>query len=110
MCRKKGQKGKRKNTPKEVGANSPLGEMLNRWEKEDILKGLNKIKMIKYCTEIWAMESISEGPVYWPWYGCKEKWLCLALNKHVSLKEVPDEEAAKYASCWLEKVETEKSV
>lgn len=37
--------------------------------------------------EIWSKECVHEGPVHWPWYGSREKWLYVALNKHI--KGVP---------------------
>lgn len=71
---------KEKNKIKGIPPNSPLGEMLELWDTGDNLKKLDKIKMIKYSVEIWSKERIQEGPVYWSWYGSKEKWLCVALN------------------------------
>ena len=64
VCQGKKEKDVFKNIP----PNSPLGEMLDNWDSDDIVKGLDKIRMIKYCIEVWPRESISEGPVYWPWY------------------------------------------
>lgn len=69
---------------KDIPPDSPLGEMLESWDNDKNLKELNKTKMINQCLEIWPQKSIQEGPISWPWYGSKEKWLCLALIKYVN--------------------------
>uniref|UniRef100_A0A8C0U3Q6 Core shell protein Gag P30 domain-containing protein n=1 Tax=Cyanistes caeruleus TaxID=156563 RepID=A0A8C0U3Q6_CYACU len=104
------KKNRKEKMPREIPPNSPLGKMLRKWEKEERLNELDKVKMIKYCTEIWPKESISEGPVFWPWYGSGERWLCLALIKHVSLRETSNEEEVKYASCWLDDGKREEEI
>lgn len=58
--------------------------------------------MVRYCVEEWPLEVIQEGPIYWPWYGTKERWLCIALNKHVNTKDKQDDEGKRCAACWLE--------
>lgn len=87
---------------KNIPPNSPLGEMLENWNKDNNLKSLDKIKMIKYCVEKWPNKCIEEGPVYWPWCGTRERWLCVALNRHLKLREFQKEEEIKYMPCWLE--------
>lgn len=56
--------------------------------------------------QIWcrgvAIRSNSRRAIYWPWYGTKERWLCIALNKHVNTKDKQDDEEKRYAACWLE--------
>lgn len=57
--------------------------------------------MVWYCVEIWPREAIQVGPVHWPWYGSREKWMCVALNKYVNARERLDDEEVGYAACWL---------
>lgn len=45
---------------------------------------------------------IQDSPVYWAWYGSKEKWLCVALNKHINMKDYKSEEEGICVECWLE--------
>lgn len=50
---KDSQKSKTRNSKlRDLPPNSPLGEILENWESESSLKGLDKIKMIKYYTEV----------------------------------------------------------
>lgn len=53
-----GRSRKGKTLVKNIPKNSPLGEMLDNWDRED----LDKTKIIEYCMEIWPKERISEGP------------------------------------------------
>lgn len=48
-----GMSRKRKTSFKNIPADSPLGEILDDWDRKDS----DKIKMIEYCTEIWPKES-----------------------------------------------------
>lgn len=80
----KGKQGESRG--KDIPPNSPLGEMLENWEKEGKTKELDKVKMVQFCVEEWPREVIQEGPVHWPWYGSKEKWLCKALNMLTPVK------------------------
>lgn len=104
------KKGKEKQTFKSIPPNSPLGRMLDSWDSKEELKELNRIQMIKYCTEIWPKESIAEGPVYWPWYGTEEKWLCVALNRYVNTRIEPCQQEIKYARCWMEREKQEGEI
>lgn len=60
--------------------------------------------------EVWPVEIIQEGLVDLPWYGSRERWLCVALNKHVNLKEPGNRVEMEYAACWLEDKIWEKKV
>lgn len=104
------KKQKVKQTLKNIPPNSPLGKMLDSWDDDEGLKSLNRIQMIKYCTEVWPQESIAEGPVYWPWYGTEEKWLCEALNRYVNTRLDPCQQEIKYARCWMEQKKQEREV
>lgn len=107
---RKVEKTKKEKEAKDIPLNSPLGEMFENWDKDKNLKNLDKIKMIRYSVEIWSKECIEKGPVYRPWYGSKEKWLCAALNKHVKLKGLQNEEEIKYANCWLQSEMWDKKI
>lgn len=98
-ARHKGKQGESRG--KDIPPNSPLGEMLENWEKEGKTKELDKVKMVQFCVEEWPREVIQEGPVHWPWYGSKEKWLCKALNKYVNTRQSPNDEEIRYAASWL---------
>lgn len=74
------------------------------------MKDLDKRKMIRYCTEIWPKESIAEGPIYLPWYGTKERWLCIALIRYVNTQIEPCDEEIRYAKCWLQREKQEEEI
>lgn len=93
------QREKGKEAFKNIPPSSSLGEMLNGWDNSKVVKNLDRIKMIKYCKEVWVKESIQEGPVYWPWYGTREKWLCIPLNRHVNTQREPFDEEIQCVKC-----------
>lgn len=84
-----------------IPMNSPLGELIKKCEENEYTKELSQFIMIKYCVKIWPKKPIQEGSVYWPWYGSKEWWLCVALNRYLSTRKNLNEEEIKYAVFWL---------
>lgn len=101
---------KRKGIFKSISPSSPLGGILNSWDSNEVVKDLDKIKMIKYCREVWPKKRIAEGLVYWPWYGAREKWLCVALKRYVNIQGQPCDEEISYAKCWLGKEKQDEEV
>lgn len=56
------KKGKKSNKVKDIPPHSPLGKLLENWDKDDRRKGLDWIKMVRYGVEEWPLEVIQEGP------------------------------------------------
>uniref|UniRef100_A0A8U8BMD8 Uncharacterized protein n=1 Tax=Geospiza parvula TaxID=87175 RepID=A0A8U8BMD8_GEOPR len=56
-----------------IPPNSPLGELLEKWDSIEATEGLDKVKMILYCVEVWPELEVQGG---WPWCGTRDKWMC----------------------------------
>lgn len=83
-----------------IPPDSPLAEMLGKWNKIEECKDLERLRMIYYCMEVWPANKIIEAPVYWPKYGTKEKWLCEALVVMAEAKTGTEDIERRYARCW----------
>lgn len=101
QCMSKGSPKGKSAQVKDIPPNNLLGRMLATWECEEHAKGLDNIKMVEYCVEVWPQEVLQEGPVPWLWCGSKERWLCIALHRHVSYREGSNAEEVAYTACWL---------
>uniref|UniRef100_A0A8C3N6L4 Uncharacterized protein n=1 Tax=Geospiza parvula TaxID=87175 RepID=A0A8C3N6L4_GEOPR len=55
-----------------IPPNSPLGELLEKWDSIDSTKGLDKVKMVHYCVEVWPELEVQGR---WPWCGTRDKWM-----------------------------------
>lgn len=96
--KRQGEKGKK--NVSSIPPDSPLAELLVKWNDMESWKELEKPKMIYYCLNVWPNEKIIDGPVYWPCYGTKEKWIIEALYKVVEARtEADDEERMHSVGC-----------
>nr|XP_026653969.1 YLP motif-containing protein 1-like [Zonotrichia albicollis] len=81
-----------------IPPNSPLGELLVKWDSIEATEGLDKVKMMHYCMEVWP-ELELQGR--WPWCGTKDKWMCQQLNNYLTARGDTDPEQLLYVACWL---------
>lgn len=98
-------RGRTKKTKlRDIPPNSPLGEILDNWDNDKTLKELDKTKIIKYCVEFGHRKVFKKDPSICLGTGQKKKvkWLYLALNRFINLREIPNKEEIQYKMCWLE--------
>lgn len=86
---------------------SPLGELLEKWDLIEDTKGLDKIKMIHYCVEVWPELEMQGG---WPWCGTRDKWICQQLSNYLTARGDTDPEQLLYVDCWLKSAIEDKEV
>lgn len=90
--------GKNKKKAKNIPLDSPLGKLLSDWDNLEITKGLDKIRMVRYCRKVWPEINI-QGE--WPWYGTQDGWLCTQLHQYICIQGDVDAEQIQYITCWL---------
>lgn len=108
-CKKTGSfkiKGRGKQI-RNIPPSSPLCEFLEEWDSIEATKGLDKIKVIHYCVEVWPNLDVKGG---WPWCGTKHKWMCQQVSHYLKAQEDTDPEQLLYATCLLQSITEDKSV
>uniref|UniRef100_A0A8C5IBX5 CCHC-type domain-containing protein n=1 Tax=Junco hyemalis TaxID=40217 RepID=A0A8C5IBX5_JUNHY len=78
-----------------IHPNSPLGQLLVKWDSIEATEGLDKVKMIHYCMEVWPELEVQGR---WPWCGTKDKWMCQQLNNYLTAPGDTDPEQLLYVS------------
>lgn len=86
------QRGRSKEKNKNVPPGSPLGDILDDWNRWETTKKFDQVRMIFYCAEHWPKRKLQQKSLKWPWYGSRDKWLCKLLYQQVCNQENPNSE------------------
>lgn len=95
-----GKSNSKRNNPVKkykIFPDSPLGEMLTKWEENALTKDEDQCQMIQYCALKWPKQKIRKDGLKWPKYGSSETWLCEALYSFVHYRASKDSDELKYA-------------
>ncbi|OWK64073.1 Gag-Pol polyprotein [Lonchura striata] len=70
--------------------------MLDEWERNELTRDLDKMKMIYFCMEVWPKLGVE-----WPWFGSADAWMCTRLKESLNSQPEPDRDQLVYADCWV---------